>query len=345
MKRFIHSVLWTIAAIGVVLLLGLGYVWINEWQPAPEEIIYSDSDIHSILPDTLTILTWNTGYAGLGDDMDFFLDGGKGARTSRERTEENLQNVTDFLTSCDADIILLQEVDRNSRRTYRIDQFAYYQEALPDYYGYFAYNYKTLFAPVPLHAPTGRIEAGLAIFSRFPPEEVCRYQYPSRYGFPERLFLMKLGLMGAWFGTTFGHDILIGNTHNTAYDDGGMRTEEMEWIRNSLVREEPGLLSITGGDWNQNPPGYIARSDEIENPYFSPLQIKEEFFSPGWEFAYDASTPSNRYLYETLSDSTTRTTLDFFLASPGIECLQVKTVDLGFHHSDHNPVVATFVIQ
>lgn len=171
MKRFIHIVLWVIAAILVILLLGFGIVWIREWQPAPDEFIYRDDKIISLLPDTLTVLTWNTGYAGLGDDMDFFMDGGKGVRTSRERTEENLQKITDFLAACDADVILLQEVDRNSRRTYHIDQFVHYQESLPEYHGYFAYNYKTPFVPVPLSTPTGQIEAGLAIFSRFPPGE------------------------------------------------------------------------------------------------------------------------------------------------------------------------------
>ena len=344
MKRFIHTILWTIAAILAILLLGFGIVWINEWQPAPDEFIYRSDNI-SVLPDTLTILSWNTGYAGLGDDMDFFMDGGKGVRTSRQRTEENLRAITDFLVSCDADIILLQEVDRDSRRTYRIDQFAHYQEALPDYHGYFAYNYKSPFVPVPLHTPTGRIEAGLAVFSKFLPEKVARYQYPSRYKLPERLFLMKLGLLGIWFTTASGRDILIANTHNTAYDDGGMRTREMEWMRENLAPEEQHLLSITGGDWNQNPPGYISRSDETDNPYFSPLQIKNGFFPPGWEFVYDASTPTNRYLYEALTDSTTRTTLDFFLASPGIRCLQVETIDLGFRNSDHNPVIATFIIE
>ena len=72
------------------------------------------------LPDTLTVLSWNIGYAGLGDDMDFFYDGGKRVRDSRRRTLENLRNIVAELRKADADIMLLQEVDCDSHRSYGI---------------------------------------------------------------------------------------------------------------------------------------------------------------------------------------------------------------------------------
>jgi len=52
-----------------------------------------------------------------------------------------------------------------------------------------------------------------------------------------------------------------------------------------------------------------------------------------------------RYLNEPLAEGTTRSVIDFFLVSPGVQCLGVETIDLGFRHSDHNPVVATFVVS
>ena len=72
------------------------------------------------LPDTLTILSWNIGYAGLGDNMDFFYDGGRRVRDSRERTARNLKEIVETISRVNPDIALLQEVDLDSRRSYRI---------------------------------------------------------------------------------------------------------------------------------------------------------------------------------------------------------------------------------
>jgi len=345
MKRFLHIGLWIIAGAIFLLLAGFSAVWINEWKPASRELVYSDSLPGQCLPDTIRVLTWNIGYAGLGYDMDFFMDGGKQVQTSPVRAEENLARIGQFLSASDADIILLQEVDRHSRRSYYTDQFTFFQSLLPDYHAFFCYNYKSAFAPVPLHSPVGRVEAGLAVFSKIRPREVVRYRYPGGYGFPVRLFHLKSCLMGLSFTGSGGKDVFIGNTHNTAYDTRGMRGQEMGWMREFLCSENGAVSAVLGGDWNQYPPGYTPSKEERRNPYFTPLAIPDGFFPAGWEFDYDPHIHSNRYLYEPLTVSTARTTLDFFLHSPGVECLRVEAVDLGFRVSDHNPVAASFVIK
>ena len=336
MKRFFHATLRTVGAVIALLLAGFGYVWVNEWRPADEEVVYSNPEEAFPLPDTLTVLTWNTGYAGLGDDMDFFMDGGKGVRTSRERTEENLHRITEFLASCDADVILLQEVDRHSRRTYRTDQFAAYQKALSGYHGYFALNYKSPFVPVPLRAPVGRVEAGIAIFSKIKPQQVKRHQYKSAFPFPVRLFNLKYGWLVAAYPSG-GAWVHIGVTHNTAYDAGGMRKIEQEQLYGWLAGTEGAAL--IGGDWNQTPPGYIPSVPEVENPYFSLPSIADD---DRLSFAFDDSAPTVRYLYEPLTEKTTTSTIDFFITK-GFVCEGVKVIDLGFKNSDHNPVVGVFV--
>lgn len=342
MKRFLRIALWIAAAAIGLLLLGFGYVWINEWVPADQELIYTHPGTPPPLPDTLTVLTWNTGYAGLGDDMDFFMDGGKRTRTSRQRTQENLGRITEFLQACGADIILLQEVDRDSRRSYHTDQFVHYREALAGYHGYFALNYKSPFVPLPLRHPMGKVESGVAIFSRIPAEQVVRHQYRSEFAFPVRLFNLKRCWLAAGFHSARGSRIWIGATHNTAYDTGNMRDTETVQLYDQLGQPaSPQESVIVGGDWNQTPPGYIPSSGETDNPWFSPQPLaRNDLFA----YAYDRSTPSVRYLYEPLSPETTTSTIDFFLTR-GFSVREVKTIDLGFRNSDHNPVLATFVFD
>jgi endonuclease/exonuclease/phosphatase family metal-dependent hydrolase len=335
MKRALQCFGGVLGAVLAALLLLLGYGWATEWRPRAVESI-PVPDLPGRLPDTIRILCWNTGYAGLGDDMDFFLDGGTRTRTSAERTAENLEAIAGFLASADADIILLQEVDRNSRRSFHTDQLEVYQQALPGYLGWYALNYRSPFVPVPLAAPLGRVESGVAIFSRIDPVQVVRHQYDSRFPFPERLFNLKRCWLAAEFRTAQGTPLWISVTHNTAYDPGEMRSVEMRQLYDWLGERG---ASITGGDWNQNPTGYTPSAAEVGDRHFSPQPIPED---PRFRPAFDDSTPTVRYLYEPLTGTTTRSIIDFFLVSPGVECLGIETLDLGFRNSDHQPLVATF---
>ena len=64
--------------------------------------------------DSLTVLTWNTGYGALGDNADFFMDGGEMVKTAdKDRVLANVTGITDTIKDIDPDIIMLQEVDEN----------------------------------------------------------------------------------------------------------------------------------------------------------------------------------------------------------------------------------------
>lgn len=338
MKRTVRRIGSVTGAILVALILLLCLCRLTEWRPRASESM-PVPDRPGILPDTIRILSWNTGYAGLGDDMDFFLDGGTRSRTTPERAAENLEAIATFLAACDADILLLQEVDRRSRRSFGVDQLAVYQQALPAYRSWYAANFRSPFVPVPLRAPLGRVESGVAIFSRIDPVQVIRYQYDSKFSFPVRLFNLKRCWLAAEFRTAQGEPVWINATHNTAYDTGDMRSVEMKQLYRWLGDRGS---SITGGDWNQNPVGYTPSAAEVNDRHFSPKAIPED---PRFRSDFDASTPTVRYLYEPLTETTTQSVIDFFLTSNDIQLLDIRTIDLRFEHSDHNPVVATFVVS
>ncbi|MFQ8805823.1 MAG: hypothetical protein ACLR8Y_12970 [Alistipes indistinctus] len=132
-----------------------GISWLAEFRPAPVEEVYRCQQPDS-LPDTLTLVSWNIGYAGLGDNMDFFYDGGRRVRDTRARTAANLAQIVLDAAKIDADIMLLQEVDRSSHRTYRIDEAGLIGAAFPGYAAAFGFNYKAWFVPIPLRDPIGR---------------------------------------------------------------------------------------------------------------------------------------------------------------------------------------------
>ena len=69
----------------------------------------------------------------------------------------------------------------------------------------------------------------------------------------------------------------------------------------------------------------------------------------GWQWVYDKTEPTNRKLYQVLSskayEDTYKTLIDFYLVSPNIEVLDVKTKDLKFASSDHQPVHLRFTLN
>lgn len=331
----------------VVIIAGfVAVMWSIEWTPDQiEEQSTGGLTPDTISCDTLKIVSWNIGYAGLGDDMDFFYDGGESVQCSKERTEENMQAIIDFLKKHnDADFILLQEVDFDAKRSYGMDQYDMIRKALPEFMGWWGLNYVSQYVPIPLTEPIGRVRAGIVLLSRYAPVEVLRLQYPGGFDFPVRLFNLKRCLLTASFNVEGrGNRLYINTTHNTAYDTGTMRQGEMSFLRNYL-QDKP--LSVTAGDWNSNPPGYTQSERERSDPNFTPLVLRSEEFPNDWLFLSDTTVRSARYGYEPYNAATTaRTTLDFALLGSGIKPLSVETVDLAFKNSDHNPVVFQVAIS
>ncbi len=335
------------ALVGVLVLLGVfvllfGMAFLKEYRPKLREGV-RPAEASGILPDTLLVLSWNIGYGGLGAGMDFFYDGGRRVRDSREQTRANLEHILALLKTVDADIMLLQEVDLDSRRTYGIDQAALLRKTFPEHTLTFAYNYKAPWVPVPWYNPMGRVASGVAILSRVQPVEAVRLSYPSGFPFPERMFNLKRCLLAAKFLTARGDTLLVGNTHNTAFGPQSMQREEMDFLKGEIARA-PGPV-LLGGDWNQYPPGYTPSEEVLSNPHYAPGPIGEAFSGLPGVWIYDTLVPSLRYLDKPYGPESATTVTDFFWASDALRVLSVETLDEGFSASDHNPVLLRLSVE
>ena len=354
-----HIVLYVLAAVAAAFLIFLLTAVITDYRPAEREVLQdlsglSDtgaSDISGdgsaeILPDSLTILCWNIGYGGLGNDMDFFYDGGTQVRTSRERTQANIDGIIAEIRRHSPDIILLQEVDECSRRTYRINEVEMLRGAFPDYHIFLGYNYKSFFVPIPLKAPMGRVASGVVLMSRIAPEEAVRWQYPSRFPWPVSMFNLKRCLLTATFRLADGSSIVIGNTHNTAYDTGGMRTAETRWLGGLTARlASEGTPFIIGGDWNQFPPDYTPSAAETDDPHFTTVALDTALLQGTGRIAWDPSARTLRHLNVPYGPESVLTVTDYFYISPDVRTDSVRTIDLSYRFSDHQPVLLKAILS
>ena len=121
LKKILRIFLLIIAILITGFIGLLVYAKVTDFKPEDKEII-AQPENPSVLKDSISIslLSWNIGYAGLDKAMDFFKDGGTKVITPKDRCLENIARIGDFILNNDTvDFILLQEVDRDSKRSYR----------------------------------------------------------------------------------------------------------------------------------------------------------------------------------------------------------------------------------
>jgi endonuclease/exonuclease/phosphatase family metal-dependent hydrolase len=314
---------------------------ITDYRPQ-EKTTLEVNDSPGQLSDSLalSLLTWNIGYCGLDNKMDFFYDGGTKVFTPKLQCLKNLSAVMTFLKANDSiDIVFLQEIDRKSKRSYKVDEYATVRDHVQYASGAFATNYKVFFVPVPFTSPMGSVNSGITILSKYVPASSVRYSFPGTYSFPKQLFMLDRCFMVNRYPLKNGKELLIINTHNEAFDPGEIRKAQMEYLKNFVLAEySKGNYVVAGGDWNECPSGF--------KPDFSHNQVNKDqmgipsdFMPSEWKWVFDSKTPSNRSVIAAYDQAlTTTTVIDFFLLSPNVKALSVQCIDLGFANSDHNPV-------
>ena len=345
-----RSILRVVGIALIVLVLAVvwlfGWLTVGEYKPEAEEPVEVGGAASQLVypGSTISVLTWNMGYGALGDNADFFMDGGSGVRTADEdRVRENVQTVIDEIEALAPDVVFLQEVDRDSARSWRIDEADWIAKSFGAYQNTFAYNYRVMFVPYPV-PPIGKVNSGLLTLSSYPVSSSVRVQLPCPFSWPLRLGNLKRCLMIDRVPIN-GSDkeLVLVNLHLEAYDDGEGKIAQTEILREVLQREaDAGNYVIAGGDFNQ-----IFSS--VVNPYPSregmwlPGEIDVSAFEDGWQFLMDTTRPSCRSLDRPLAGSDTSDfqyyLIDGFIVSSGVEVISVQTQDLGFVNSDHNPVL------
>ena len=193
MKTFLKTLLIIILVLIVGFILLIAYASITNYRPAPqEEIVKNDNP--TVIPDSaqLSFLSWNIGYAGLSSDMDFFYDGGKQVRTSRQHVISNIHNIGSLLRQNDTmDFILLQEIDRKSKRSYYYNEIDSFSAQLPAFNHEFGMNYDVFFVPVPPRSPLGKVKSGIITFSKFVPAHIGTVFVPGKLCLAEKPFYAR----------------------------------------------------------------------------------------------------------------------------------------------------------
>ncbi len=346
--RFIGTV---VAVIVVIAALFFGFLTVTEYKPADRETVSVVNDASEKLQKgtSFWIATWNVGYGALGDNADFFMDGGKMVKTAtKERVGENLEVIYSALSDPqDADlpmpsVLFLQETDVSSGRSYKINELEFFRDKLTGYCSTFARNYKCAFVPFPL-PPLGKVDSGIATFSVYGISSAERIQLPVPFSWPIRTANLKRCLLVSRVPVEGGGELVLVNLHLEAYDDGEGKIEQTKMLASFLAEERAkGNYVIAGGDFNQIFSSADYNAYPVKEGMWAPGRIDVAAFGDGWQFIMDESNPTCRSLDKPYAGADKSTfqfyLIDGFIVSDNVTVEQYFTRDLGFTATDHNPV-------
>lgn len=355
-------VLAVVLGLAVLVLAGyVGYLQLQYYRIEDGTVLEVARPQDALLTtDTpYTAVSCNMGFGAYGPDYSFFMDTGEmldgtstqglyGRALSRESVLENTQTALDTLQELDADLMLLQEVDENAHRSYRVNQRELTAEAFPGYSHVWGENFHSGFLFYPFNDPHGDTVAGLQTLSRYRVEKAVRRSYPI-----DEDFFIKFTDLDRCFTVLYlpveGTDrqLVVVHSHMSAYDEGGtVRARQLELLCQVIADEyAAGNYVIVGGDFNhalygtahafesqQVFPGWVQTMDNTDLPdHFAFVEADNGFEVPTCRGADIPYTPGVNYT----------TVVDGFLVSDNVRA-SAQNMDTGFAFSDHNPVLLTF---
>ena len=335
----------------VLCVAGLfGYLTVTEFRPnaaEPAELLYgADSGIVILPGETYTALSMNIGYAGLGEESDSFLYGGNSVLTDTTLVSKNMSGIQDTIRETDWDFLLLQEVDRDSRRSYRIDEGLVVAEMIEENAQYVT-NFSCEFVPYPF-PPVGKVRSGLLSASYAEPVEGKRFSLSADSGWPVRLTNPKRALLIQRFQVAdTDRQLIMVNLQLDAGGDG-KREKQLPDVLLSVMLSEygKGNYVIAGGDFSRSFPGTQDAYPIRDRNLWTPGVLSDGMLPDGWTFQYDPNTPSCRLLNAPLNSgkSLQLYVTDGFICSPNVITESVDTLDRGFEFSNHNPVLLQFTL-
>jgi endonuclease/exonuclease/phosphatase family metal-dependent hydrolase len=294
----------------------------------------------------LTVVSFNTGYAGLDRTQDFIMDGGKGVRPASEGiVKDNMSRMLGVLSRQNAQIVLLQEVDEDSARSFHVNQKEYYRRGLA-MNAAMAYNYKCEFVPFPW-PPFGKVASGLVTLTALDVAKAERISLPVPFEWPVRTANLKRCLLVERVPVKdTDKELVIINLHLEAYDNGeGKAAQTRQLIELMEAEVNKGNYVIAGGDFNQTFPEAPAMP-AVEPDGWQPGLLTA--LPEGLSYVFDAETPTCRSLSKPYSGDRTATqfyVIDGFILSENLKVNHIETIDLNFQNSDHNPVLLQVTLQ
>jgi len=335
----------------LVLVGGLvAFVFATEFAPDPQQSVRVEGagDGEGIeVGKPFKLISWNLQY-GASRKHQFFYDGGDVVHVPPADVTETVGAISDALASAAPDIALLQEIDRDSTRTGRIDQLPAYVKGV----GATAWSatpyHKAAFVPKPFTQPLSRVHLSLGVLTRGPQQNVERRQLALM---DEPRVVQALNLKRALLTAEVpvaGHaqPLAVAVTHLSAFSFGDGTLEKQVAALSDWMKARPeGQPWILAGDLNLLPPGddpqRLAQESELYADASNPIEALLPAFTE--VFGAQQLDPSVR-TYLPFGAGEPDRKIDYVFVGGPITVVEASVLREHSAISDHLPIVATLVV-
>jgi len=203
---------------------------------------------------SIRVMNWNVKFGG--GRIDFFFDC-FGDRVLMHESEviANLDGLATAIRHFDPDVVLLQEVDVNSKRSAYVNELEYLLDHTDLNYGVYGSAWKADFIP---SDGLGAMDDGNAILSRWPLRDARIIALPLRtdQGAAERYFYLRRNITIATTDLPSGPPLTLLDIHADAYGSDGTKLRHIARFEQELdALNAVGVRFVGGGDLNTLPVG------------------------------------------------------------------------------------------
>lgn len=229
---------------------------VTEFADVEEAVLYKASHTAAAAPgDTLTVMTWNIRF-GAGRQMPWFGDScGDRVILTHSEVMAGLEQLAAQIRALQPDILLLQEIDVESKRTGYIDQVQWMLDHTHLSHAAYASMWQAQYVP---SDGLGRINTGGAILSRWPIRHATRIQLPLRSDQDAltRFFYLRRNILKVQIDLPGDSDPWVLNIHADAFSTDDTKHKHILRFKQELDDlDSMGAVFIAGGDFNMLPPG------------------------------------------------------------------------------------------
>lgn len=289
----------------------------------------------------VSILCWNVQF-GAGRSQKFFYDGGDAVHVPPSEVTATLDRIGRVLRDYAPDIVLLQEVDRGSDRTGRVDQHAELLARAPYPCHTSTPYHRNRYVPFPPSNHLGRIDMHLSVFSRFRMTDAIRWRLPELMeSWVRRQFNLRRALLELTVPLSDGRTLGLFDVHLSAFSRGdGTLPRQLDTIVRRLGTRGPPF--VIGGDFNALPPGddptRLGTDAALYADEGDPIGVLYDTFPSAISAEAHRDTPERYRTWLPPGLDEADRAIDHLFVSPGVEVLDATVLTGITDASDHLPM-------
>jgi len=358
MKRRTINRLLVVMLACIVSLLGIGgwLVWyLNSFPNAVEKAGLACKGTATPLStgQQFRLVSWNIQYAA-SRKYHFFYDGGPDVRVKRSDVLATSDHIAQTLVRLHPDIAQIQEVDRGSDRTHRIDEMKrILSRSGPWSCWAWAWYHRSRFVPSPLFHPLGKVDFCLVTTTRYRIDAALRRSLPQlKENWIRRAFNLKRAILETSIPVQGSkRPLVLLNTHLSAFSRGdGTLEKQLTILRRRLetleAEQTPWVLT---GDFNMLPPTDRPARLGKEASYYAdrlnPIETLFKHFRSAVSLEQYRIEPERFYTYLPYGTKRTDRTLDYVFVGRRIDVIDVSVDQQPHPLSDHMPIVVDLRVR